>query len=465
MSDCAHTNISKSNQTSDHSYSEVVHQCDVPNCYNSATFSDGIYKFPTLREHERLEIWLKRCMLLHISRKRCSRMKICQNHFIKSDFINEEGDGWDTGSLRPDALPSKNLPPEPSTKVTYDMFIEKEANAIKQRMYKCIVPNCCHKGRIGMFKFPDDKSCEKFNVWFAACRPDPCKIYKNSKICWKHFNESDFYLTKNQFTNTNLFAMLKDFAVPSKNLHMPYYTLGVNLSYDFGLANVEAVDDTDKTQEPFDALLLATCNFDLEKEIEKSVLNLHSNYEHDYATEYTPLEGKLFDEIKKLSDENQQLKTANKTLQFEKNILRHIVSTAEIVHDGIKVKHTKDTNSLKKDLQSTEKGHKSMPKKRKRKSKRVEKKKRIEEELKLSNDYDSQKVKIEYDYEDIPLATLFRAKKLKLEQIVDEKPGFDENLGIEVKNESVENNPGFPAEGFAIEVKNEILENESMFSA
>lgn len=110
--------------------------CGVVNCNNSSSNCPTSFKHDFPRSGPMRQKWLNLCGIKELSKN----MKICRDHFLESDYIvfSHSSGGSSGGRLRPQVVPSQNLPNSRNTRSrmsgtnTPDGFHSEDSNMSEQ---------------------------------------------------------------------------------------------------------------------------------------------------------------------------------------------------------------------------------------------------------------------------------------------------------------------------------------------
>ena len=95
-----------------------------------------------------------------------------------------------------------------------------ESNLVMKRrdlIYRCSIRSCLTRATKGVYRFPENPN--RLKVWTEACGLKSANIKKETRICWKHFNKSDFIndISEKDAHEFGIGELVK-WAVPSQNL-------------------------------------------------------------------------------------------------------------------------------------------------------------------------------------------------------------------------------------------------------
>ncbi|KAJ8968806.1 hypothetical protein NQ317_009569 [Molorchus minor] len=84
----------------------------------------------------------------------------------------------------------------------------------------CLVPSCTSVGKsegdIKFYQIPKEKKLRE--KWLRAIKRSENELSKRPKVCSKHFVDSDYTVTKLNYSMSGEWKVLKPNAIPSKNL-------------------------------------------------------------------------------------------------------------------------------------------------------------------------------------------------------------------------------------------------------
>jgi len=97
----------------------------------------------------------------------------------------------------------------------------KNLRYLSSMLLKCHIESCSTSAQRGLFNIPENP--ERRKIWIEACNL-PSDVKKFAKICWKHFETSDFVndidMKEAQELGCSVKPRLNNWAVPSRNLKL-----------------------------------------------------------------------------------------------------------------------------------------------------------------------------------------------------------------------------------------------------